>query len=122
MWYEEIEGTAKDDAYRAELVAELKDRSHRILQSTKVTIPVNYGSGVLRRTTVGPVDIKCEHQRGIWIDVFVEGDGDRRAYTENGGEGVFINRRLVTEVVLPTLRRAMILDDIVNEGGDGERG
>lgn len=113
MWDEDIEGTSEDDELQAKLVAELDDRGGRLLNRLGKTMPVNYGAGFLKRVIIGDVDIKYEDGRGMWIDVFTDAYGERRAYTEN----LFINRGLVTDYVLPILRKAMILDDIIDAGG-----
>jgi hypothetical protein len=123
MWDDDQDGTDEDYAAQSALVEEVRRRSHHLLRSTDTTIPVNYGSGTQRRARVDIVDIKFEEQQGLWIDVFLAGDGDRRAYTEhNSGDPIFINRKLVTEIVLPLLRNAMILDDLIHEVDGGSSG
>ena len=117
LWDDQIDGTPGDYADQQALVDEIEARCKRLLTTSGFTLPVNYGSGVIHRIHVGVVDIKWEPDRRLWIDVFTDNDGDRRAYTRNN----FINRRLVKTYVLPTLRQAMILDDLI-EGVDGGTG
>lgn len=124
MWDDDQDGTPEDYAEQAALVDELKERCYRLIERDGRTLPVNFGSGTITTCRVGDVVIKFEERRGIWVDVFCPGmssaNGDR-AFTENIGDAAYLNRYRVREIVLPILRQAMILDDIVDAGGDGGR-
>jgi len=125
MWDDDQTGTTEDNATQEALVKELKDRCFKLLKLHGKSIPVNWGSGSMITCRLGDVDIKFEQLRGLWVDLFIPGEssinGDR-AFTQNDGSGGYLNRHRVRDIVLPYLRRVMILDDIVDAVGGSSSG
>jgi hypothetical protein len=116
MWDEEQSGEPVDP----ELIEELHHRCEHLVRSRGRSVPINWGPGYKLTARVGPLYIRWLEDRGVQIDMFEPGaDVSVRAYTQDKGVGGFINRHLVDTVVLPALRKAMILDDIADVGGAG---
>lgn len=114
----------------SELVEEIKRRCFFLLERFGYDVPVNWGSGRERAATLGEVIIRFETFRGLRIFVLTEENRRREAWGEQhaafsqGDESgeYYANQELLDDVVLPTMRRAMILDDIATVGGSGDDG
>ncbi len=111
MWDDDQDGTPEDYELQRQLVEELDARAMRLLGPILTALPR------VNSTGLRVAGLKIMWRPGIIIDVLTgpHGYGRLRAYTQayELSDG-FIDRQLVTTVVLPRLREAMILDDLAD--------
>ena len=111
MWDEAEDGTPEDYAYQRSLVDELNTRCDKLLNGLTRNV----------KFKAGPVIIVIDSLGVLTIDAVVL-DGRDRAYTGICGKTPlhalpkYIDRFLVSTTVLPTLRAAMLLDDLAEAG------
>lgn len=116
------------------LAADIRRRALFLLEQNHTTVPINWGDGwQKRRDLTRPgwrIYISLDTGRGLKVNVLSEdhalmGEWNKQvtAFSESdiSGSGGYINDKLITDIVLPAMRRAMILDDIATAGDhDGQ--